>query len=89
MATLRNKDGTLHLFADRLDFVCVADPALSRSMPLSCIDNVSQRPGGWAGGAQLVLSLEGNRAPVAFGGMGDALLASLKQRISDLCFAHA
>ncbi|KXZ43776.1 hypothetical protein GPECTOR_81g226 [Gonium pectorale] len=85
---LRNKEGMLHLYASRLDFVCATDPAVSRSMPLGAINNVSQRPAGWGGGSVLVLALEGDKAPAVFGGMGDALLASLKQNISELCFAN-
>ncbi|KAG2439788.1 hypothetical protein HYH02_010423 [Chlamydomonas schloesseri] len=85
---LRNKDGMLHLYAGRLDFVCTADPPLSRSLPLSAINNVSQRPGGWGGGSVLVLTVEGEKASLVFGGMGDALLATLKQNVSELCFAN-
>ncbi|GLC37119.1 hypothetical protein PLESTB_000981900 [Pleodorina starrii] len=85
---LRNKDGLLHLYADRLDFVCSADPGVSRSMSLSAINNVSQRPAGWGGGSVLVLVLEGDKTPVVFGGIGDTLLAALKQNISELCFAN-
>ncbi|KAG2424046.1 hypothetical protein HXX76_014867 [Chlamydomonas incerta] len=88
VSVIRNKDGMLHLYANRLDFVCAADPPLSRSLPLSAINNVSQRPGGWGGGSVLVLTVEGEKASLVFGGMGDALLASLKQNISELCFAH-
>eukprot|EP00198_Chlamydomonas_reinhardtii_P004311 XP_001693647.1 predicted protein [Chlamydomonas reinhardtii] len=88
VSVLRNKDGMLHLYAGRLDFVCAADPPLSRSLPLSAINNVSQRPGGWGGGSVLVLTVEGEKASLVFGGMGDALLATLKQNISELCFAN-
>ncbi len=88
VATLRNKEGTLHLYASRLDFVCPSDPAAGRSVPLSAIDNVCQRPAGWTGGSVLVLTVDGDKAPLMFGGMGDALLASLKQNISELCFAN-
>ncbi|EFJ51448.1 hypothetical protein VOLCADRAFT_87764 [Volvox carteri f. nagariensis] len=85
---LRNKEGTLHLYASRLEFVCVTDPGVSRSMPLADINNVSQRPAGWGGGSVLVLSLEGDKAPMILGGIGDAMLAALKQSISELCFAN-
>lgn len=88
VATLRNKEGTLHLYASRLDFVCPSDPAAGRSVPLTAIDNVCQRPAGWTGGSVLVLTVDGDKAPLMFGGMGDALLASLKQNISELCFAN-
>ncbi|GIL84202.1 hypothetical protein Vretifemale_12891, partial [Volvox reticuliferus] len=85
---LRNKDGMLNLYASRLDFVCATDPGVSRSMPLSHINNVSQRPAGWGGGSVLMLSVEGDKAPVLFGGIGDALLATMKQTISELCFSN-
>ncbi|KAG2498374.1 hypothetical protein HYH03_003633 [Edaphochlamys debaryana] len=88
VSVLRNKDGHLHLYADRLDFICPADPAVSRSLTLSSINNVSQRPGGWGGGSVLVIALEGEPKPLLFGGMGDALLAQLKQSVSELCFAR-
>ncbi|PNH11671.1 hypothetical protein TSOC_001454 [Tetrabaena socialis] len=85
---LRNKDGMLHLFGARLDFACAADPPASRSVPLADINNVTQRPGGWGGGSVLVLSVEGGKVPLMFGGMGDAVLAALKQSISELCYAN-
>ena len=33
------------------------------------------------------VSVEGDKAPLTLGGMGEALLASLKANISELCFA--
>ncbi|GFR51395.1 hypothetical protein Agub_g13833 [Astrephomene gubernaculifera] len=89
VSVLRNKEGMLHLYGTRLDFACPSDPGVGRSIPLTSINNVSQRPAGWGegSGSVLALTVEGDRAPVVFGGIGDALLASLKANISELCFA--
>lgn len=85
---IRNKEGQLNLYAQRVEFVCNVDATASRIIPLEAINNVAQRSG-WMGASWLSLSVEGEKAPMVFGGISDALMASLKQNISELCFSNS
>lgn len=98
--TLRNKEGTLVVYRDRLEFV-VAGPAGAGGtaggtpplvrVALDEVEALTQRQGGGlmglGGGTMLAVQVAGPAGaggPLLFGGMTDALLASLKEHISDL-----
>lgn len=86
--TLVNTDGVLQVYKDRLDFV--KEDQVVWEIALDRIELIGQRPlpllQSGTGSLMTVQVTGVKKRTLEFGGITDALIASLKQAISDLCF---
>ena len=92
--SIRNRDGVLHLYTDRVEFTSSQQQQVLHSIPLQDIEHIGQRQMnssmlGIGTGTNSLMSFQvsGIVEPLLFGGIGtDALMFHLKQTISELCF---
>lgn len=92
---IRNRDGVLHLYSDRVEFASSQQQQVLHSVLLRDIEHIGQRQInssmlGIGSGMSSLMSFQvaGLPEPLLFGGIGtDALMFHLKQTISELCFS--
>lgn len=92
--SIRNRDGVLHLFTDRVEFASSQQQQVLHLIPLRDIEHIGQRQMnssvlGIGSGTSNLMSFQVAvlLEPLLFWGIGtDALMFHLKQAISELCF---